>query len=104
MVSGGDIDASDLGGDCVGMMSRAPDFRLTYEAGSLPLTVGAASGSDATLIINGPDGRWHCDDDSGGGTDPEITFHRPPSGVYDIWVGAYDGDGGDAELFITELR
>ena len=103
LASGGDIDASSLGGECVGMISRAPDFQLTYDAGRLPLTFGVSSYSDATLVINGPDGRWYCDDDSGGGTDPQVTFHRPQSGVYDVWVGAYDGDGGEAELFITEL-
>lgn len=104
IVSGGELDASSLGGDCVGMISRAPDFQLTYDAGDLPLTLGVSSYTDATLVINGPDGDWYCDDDSGGGTDPEITFHRPRSGVYDVWVGAFDGDGGEGELFITELR
>ena len=41
---------------------------------------------------------------SGGGTDPEVSFYQPQSGVYDVWVGAFGGDSGDAELFITELR
>lgn len=104
VTSGGEIDASSLGGECVGMISRAPDFQLTYDAGSLPLTFGVSSYQDATLVINGPDGSWYCDDDSGGGTDPEVSFYRPQSGVYDVWVGAFDGDGGDAELFITELQ
>ncbi|MGV3577873.1 peptidase S1 [Brevundimonas sp.] len=104
IVSGGELNASSLGDDCVGMISRAPDFQLTYDAGDLPLTFGVSSYTDATLVINGPDGDWYCDDDSGGGTDPEITFYRPRSGVYDVWVGAFDGDGGEGELFITELR
>ena len=104
LTSGGELDASSLGGECAGMISRAPDFQLTYEAGSLPLTFEVSSYSDATLVINAPDGAWHCDDDSGGGTDPQVSFYRPRSGVYDVWVGAYDGDSGDAELFITELQ
>ena len=104
LTSGGELDAASLGDDCVGMISRAPDFQLTYDAGDLPLTFGVSSYQDATLVVNAPDGRWHCDDDSGGGTDPEISFRRPQSGVYDVWVGAFDGDSGDAELFITELR
>lgn len=102
VTSGGELDASSLGGGCVGMISRAPDFQLTYDADDYPLTFGVTADTDATLVINAPDGRWHCDDDSGGGTDPQITFRRPQSGVYDIWVGAYDGDGGEAELFVTE--
>ena len=56
-------------------------------------------------VPSGDDPCGACgDDDSGGGTDPEVSFYRPQSGVYDVWVGAYDGDGGDAELFITELN
>lgn len=104
VTSGGELDASTLGGQCTGMISRAPDFQLTYDAGSLPLTFGVSSYSDATLVINAPNGDWYCDDDSGGGTDPEVSFYRPESGVYDVWIGAFDGDGGEAELFITELR
>ncbi len=102
VTSGGELDASSLGGECVGMISRAPDFQLTYDAGDYPLTFGASSYQDVTLVINGPDGRWYCDDDSGGDTDPLVSFNRPQSGVYDVWVGAYDGNSGDAELFFTE--
>ena len=102
LTSGGELDASSLGGECVGTISRAPDFQLTYDAGSLPLTFGVSGENDTTLVINAPNGEWHCDDDSGGGTDPEITFYRPQSGVYDVWVGAFNGDGGEAELYITE--
>lgn len=104
VVSGGELNASSLGGDCVGMISRAPDFQLTYDADDYPLTFGVTADTDATLVINAPDGRWYCDDDSGGGTDPEITFRQPRSGVYDVWVGAFDGDGGDAQLYVTETN
>jgi hypothetical protein len=103
VVSGGIIDASTVAGGCVGMIARTPDFQLTYDAGSLPLTFGVTSYQDATLVINGPDGRWYCDDDSGGNQDPQITFYSPRSGVYDVWVGAYAGNGGEASLFVTEL-
>jgi hypothetical protein len=103
VTSGGSIDASDVSGGCVGMVSSAPDFQLTYDAGTLPLTFGTISRSDTTLMINGPDGAWACDDDSGGDGDALITYRRPSSGVYDVWVGAYGGDSNSAELFITEL-
>ncbi|CAL1691528.1 hypothetical protein MMB232_01671 [Brevundimonas subvibrioides] len=103
VTSGGSIDASTIASGCTGMVSRAPDFQLTYDAGSLPLTFGVNGQVDTTLVINGPDGRWTCDDDSGGNTDPEITYSRPQSGTYDVWVGAFGGDSGPAELFVTEL-
>ena len=87
------------------MISRAPDFQLTYDAGSLPLTFGVSTPTQTRpWSSTRPDGDWYCDDDSGGGTDPEVSFYRPQSGVYDVWVGAFDGDGGEAELFITELN
>ncbi|WP_269514145.1 peptidase [Brevundimonas subvibrioides] len=103
VTSGGSIDASEIASGCTGMVARAPDFQLTYDAGGLPLTFGVNGEVDTTLVINGPDGRWTCDDDSGGGTDPEITYSRPQSGTYDVWVGAFGGDSGSAELFVTEL-
>jgi hypothetical protein len=103
LTSGGSIDASNVSNGCVGMISSAPDFQLTYEAGSLPLSFGTRSRSDTTLVINGPDGRWACDDDSGGDTDALVTYRNPRSGVYDVWVGAFGGDSAPAELFVTEL-
>jgi len=103
VTSGGSIDASAIASGCTGMVARAPDFQLTYDAGSLPLTFGVNGQVDTTLVINGPDGRWTCDDDSGGGTDPEVTYSRPQSGTYDVWVGAFGGESGSAELFVTEL-
>jgi hypothetical protein len=101
--SGGSIDASTVASGCVGMISRAPDVELVYDAGSLPLTIGVEGDGDTTLVINGPDGRWYCDDDSGGNADPEFTFRNPQSGTYDIWVGAYGGRGTSGRLFVTEL-
>ncbi|AQR62298.1 peptidase [Brevundimonas sp. LM2] len=104
VLAGGSLNASAVDDACAGTIATAPDFQLTFEAGSLPLTIRATSDGDVTLVVNGPDGEWHCDDDSGGGSDAELTFQRPASGVYDVWVGAYDGDSVAAELSITELR
>lgn len=104
VLAGGGIDAEDVADHCSGMIASAPDFQVTYQAGSLPLTIGATSAGDVTLVVNGPDGEWYCDDDSGSGNDAELTFKRPQSGVYDIWVGSYDGDSVPAELSLTELR
>lgn len=102
VVSGGNVDGGRLPGSCIGMISDAPDFQLTYRAGSLPLTFRTRSRGDTTLIINDPSGNWVCDDDSGGGTNAQVRFNRPQSGTYDIWVGAI-GDGAPATLQITEL-
>lgn len=99
--AGGGVNGARLPGSCVGNISEAPDFEVTYSAGNLPLVFRTVSFSDTTLIINGPDGRWYCDDDSFGDGDAEVRFNRPQSGTYDVWVGVF-GDTAPATLLITE--
>ena len=97
--SGGPVDASVLGGSCRGYISRAPDYRIRYQSGRLPLIISAESSSDTTLVVNGPDGEWNCDDDGGDGLNPSIRYETPRSGQYDIWVGTY----GSSQLESTIL-
>lgn len=103
MYSGGGVDAATIASGCTGMVATQPDFELTFDAGSLPLIFGVTSDYDTTLVINGPDGTWYCDDDSGEGTDPIMRIPNPQSGVYDVFVGAFGGNSGSAQLYITEL-
>ena len=98
--SGGSIDASRLGGACTGMIASAPDYEFTYTAGSFPLSFGVVADGDTSLVINGPDGRWYCNDDAQG-LNPIVSFGRPRSGSYDVWVGAV-GDGTSSTLLISE--
>lgn len=103
--SGGSIDASSrIGGSCRGYIANAPDFRLNFSAGSLPLILSVASGADTTLVVNAPNGQWYCDDDGGEGLNPSLRFGSPMSGQYDIWVGTYGGSSlQNATLHISEL-
>ena len=103
--SGGPISANDsIGGSCVGYISEAPDVRLNFNPGSLPLIISVASGADTTLVINGPDGGWYCNDDGGVGTNPSIRWDRPVAGQYDIWVGTWGSTSlREAVLVISEL-
>lgn len=102
---GGDINASTLGGNCVGNISRAPDVRVNYTAGSLPLVLSVNSTGDTSLVVNLPNGQYACDDDGGNtGLNPALTFNQPQSGQYDIWVGNLgDTYGVPATLSISEL-
>lgn len=104
--SGGSINAERIAGSCRGFISGAPDVRLIYEAGSLPLIISVASRADTTLVVNAPDGRWYCDDDGGvSGLNPMVRFASPQSGRYEIWVGTYGNSSlQPAELHISELR
>ena len=103
--SGGEINASSIDASCQGFVSDAPDVRLIYHAGSLPLIISVASRADTTLVVNAPDGSWHCDDDSGvNGLNPMIRFDKPASGRYEIWVGTYGSATLErARLHISEL-
>ncbi|GGG94212.1 MAG TPA: peptidase S1 [Oceanicaulis sp.] len=103
--SGGQNNASQtLGGSCRGYVATAPDVRLNFQAGSLPLIISVNSGTDTTLVINGPDGRWYCNDDGGNGLNPSLRWNSPMSGQYDIWVGTYaSARNANAQLHISEL-
>ena len=103
--SGGQLNAQSISDSCRGFISNAPDVRLVYAAGSLPLIISVRASADTTLVINGPDGSWYCDDDGGNqGLNPSIRFNRPASGRYEIWVGTYGNASlQPAELHISEL-
>jgi hypothetical protein len=87
------------------MVGGPPDFNLEYTAGGLPLYLSASSGDDLTLLVNSPDGSWYCDDDSGAGPlDPGLSWVKPQSGTYNIWVGRLStSDLVDATLHISEV-
>ena len=103
--AGGDISAQRAGSNCAGFITNAPDVRLVYTAGSLPLIISVASQSDTTLVVNAPDGTFYCDDDGGvNGANPSIRFNTPQSGRYEIWVGTYrSGQAQAARLHISEV-
>lgn len=101
LTSGGEVDAATLQPGCTGFLSRAPDVRVAYQAGSLPLTFTAV-GANVSLLINSPDGRWHCTPLSATGA--AYRFAQPGSGRYEIWVGAPRDGGGAAQLQISELE
>jgi hypothetical protein len=104
LIAGGNVAVEmAVGAQCVGYVTEAPDFELTFTPGELALFVSATSETDTTLLINSPDGTWYCNDDNEG-FNPGIEFEAPLDGVYDIWVGTYrEGDGAEATLRISEL-
>lgn len=104
ITSGGPINASYLGDDCRGYAIAAPDFRIFYTAGrSSLLRFFFVGDGDTTLIVNGPDATWHCNDDSFGSLNPTVDFDNPQSGQYDIWVGSFQqGSFIRGTLFVTQ--
>lgn len=102
--AGGAVSATAAGSGCSGYITSAPDFRLTWGGkGSLNLKISVLSKADTTLVVNGPNGEWYCDDDTGEDNNPLITLGSQ-AGRYEIWVGTYSsGDPQPAVLSISEL-
>ncbi len=104
VTAGGESEVRDLGLPrvCEGRITAAaPDLSINYEAGRFPITFFVRSEADTTLIINGPRGAWHCNDDTWG-LNPRIRFSDPVSGQYDIWVGVIGERPEPAILHMTE--
>lgn len=104
--AGGSQDASGLGQSCRGYIASAPDYNIHYTAGDVyDLFISASSSTDLTLVVNAPDGSWHCSDDYSG-LNPAIEFVDPDSGLYNIWVGTYSSGAGlpSSTLYISETQ
>lgn len=107
IAAGGAFAANQLPAPgCTGYIAAAPDYRVHFTPGSLPLIFSVASDADTTLVVNTPDGQWHCDDDGGvNGLNPMIRFDVPQSGQYDVWVGTYaEGALQNSVLHVSEIE
>jgi hypothetical protein len=106
LLAGGSVDAAGKNSSCSGFISDAPDLRLFWDGsgkGAPNLKISAMSNADTTLVVNGPDGRWYCDDDSGEDFNPMVEL-TPRAGRYEIWVGTYsEGETKRAVLSISEV-
>jgi len=85
--AGGDIDASSIAGSCVGMVGETPQVTLYFTAYGGPLIISAYSEADTSLVVQAPDGRWYCNDDTEG-LNPRVNWNSARSGEYRIHIGA----------------
>ncbi|MBB3873774.1 hypothetical protein [Brevundimonas mediterranea] len=104
ILAGGSIPAASAKSGCEGKVSAAADYQVVFEPGDLDLTFLVEASEDTTLLINAPNGRWYCDDDSGGGVNPKVLITNPQSGRYDVWVGTYGDDMVQSTLKVSELQ
>ena len=98
--AGGSDRNSVSGSGCSGFIDNASPTAAVTFSGSGTLSIYATSDSDATILIAGPDGKWHCSDDASG-SNPGVTFAKAPSGKYVVWVGTISPDaaGASARLY-----
>lgn len=103
VTAGGTINLERCISGASGFVTRRPDFDLYWDGHSDQLIIAVESNADAVLLVNAPDERWYYDDDSRG-SNPVIVFRNPQPGLYDIWIGSYDGSRRNpANLVFTEL-
>ena len=89
---------------CTGTVANAPDVEMSYTtSGSSNLDIYATSGSDTTILVNGANGQWYCNDDGLGNRNPVVVIPNAGGGVYDIWVGTFGSSTAPATLHISEI-
>jgi hypothetical protein len=97
-------DAGDAACNAAWVAER-PSVRIDYQAPSgLPLVFYAdTAGTDPTLAIRDPSGRWHCNDDWNS-LMPRVQFDDPVAGTYDVFVGTYlEGEEPQVALHVSEI-
>ncbi len=93
--------AFGMGPECAGYITmERPDIVITAREGLPQMMVYMVSQADGTLVVIGPDGALHCNDDFEG-LHPGLVFEDPLPGDYAIFAGTYGGGGGVATLGVT---
>jgi hypothetical protein len=101
--AGGGIDASTIANGCVGMVGESDSVTLSFTAYGGPLVISAYSEADTSLVVNGPDGRWYCNDDTEG-LNPRVNWNSAQSGVYNIRVGAVSSSAQDVPVVVAIME
>ncbi|MEM6327308.1 MAG: peptidase S1 [Bacteroidota bacterium] len=98
--AGGTARVSVQGSGCSGYITEATPSGAVAWSGSGALSIYAVSGSDTTILVSDPDGRWHCSDDANG-SNPAVTIAQAKRGRYLVWVGAFEPGTTSATLKAT---
>ena len=80
--------AADLQKGCNGYVSATPNVVVNWAGATDQLSFFIYSDADATLVIQGPDGSFVCNDDAGlRTTDPLVKIAKPAPGSYKVFAG-----------------
>ena len=90
------------GSGCSGFIANNAPSAAVQVSGAGPLSIYAVSGTDTTILVSDPAGRWHCSDDANG-SNPAVTFTRAEPGTYVVWVGTFSPDAA-AQATLSAVR
>jgi hypothetical protein len=91
----GDRDSSQK--RCMGYGSLTPDHTLqvSQKTSQVTLQIRTKQSQDTTLVVEGPDNRLYCSDDSPqGGKGAGLVLTNLKAGSYRVWIGAFEPGAG----------
>jgi len=86
---GGPVAASTLAKECKGFVPAAPTVSFDFKGKADLLKAFFYSAGDTVLVVQTPDGKFVCADDTSAVVlDPMVEIAKPAQGVYNVWVGS----------------
>jgi hypothetical protein len=86
---GGPEAASTLSSECKGYVPKSPTVTVDYKGTADMLKAFFYSDGDPVLVVQTPDGKYLCNDDTTAMLlDPTIEIEKPAQGRYNVWVGS----------------
>ena len=87
--AGGPVDASAVAEGCKGFLTKNPALSVDYKGKAEILKIFFYSDGDPVLLIQTPDGKFVCNDNTNPALlDPTVTLTKPAQGRYNIWLGS----------------
>lgn len=102
-IQAGGADRNPIpGSGCSGFIrSGAPLATVEHSGG--PLAIYVTSGTDTTLLVADPSGRWQCSDDAND-INPAVTYANAPAGTYAVWIGTFSAEAAGAAGRLHAVR
>ena len=87
--AGGPVWGLEFSTECMGFFAAEPGILVDAAAGQ-SFGVFAVSESDTTLAVQTPSGRFICNDDAFGSSNPALSINATETGIYSISAGSFD--------------